>query len=521
MKYSEGNYKAFFVLFSVGIALHVLMIWIIRLFPFIDLPMHLACAHIFKNFDQPDNAFNEFFVLRNILFQPNVAHLLFCSFKGFPTAEIANKVFYTLYVLLLPASTYILIRKFKGNIWFTLLAFIFLYNYNVCWGFTDYMLGIPLLLLLMAKQYDFIMKPGFKDGIILSLFFVLLFHVHGLITFFAVALFVLQTVIFHFKKPRQLIFSGLIFIPILIVVLKWLSLRITESGSDEGVLARLIQYYTHDYLPTFPRRLGLFHWDHSFLHGGSQGKWIGAMFSVFILTAAFNFLNRPIACIKENSRKPEFRFVVSFLAFALLVYIFISSIKGMLLYSYYRFSVFVFLGLILFGSLMASNRKIKLRPVLFGIALLIHFFLWIDYFTDFQKQNRDFTPDLFPEHTQDKVLAGMMYQSLFRGQPVYMHMPNYFMIWNNGIATNRFVEFPTPWAVGRKAGPDRLPYYQEWLWYYYNYQGQYINVDYILIRGLIPMKDKDYFESFEVMNIQNEWILLQNKKLSSDEQEKQ
>ncbi|NQT25383.1 hypothetical protein HQ585_08510 [candidate division KSB1 bacterium] len=507
---SKQNQKLFYIIFGTFIGLHVLMIWMIRLFPFIDLPMHLACAQIFRDYNQPDNAFHQFFVLRNILFQPNIAHLLFCSFKGFPSVEFANKLFYSLYVILLPISVFFLIRKLKGNIWFALLSMIYLYNYSVTWGFTDYALGIPLFLFYLIKQYDYITNPNWKDGVLLSLFLIILFHVHGLITFFAIALLAFQIILFNIKNLKRMALSGLILLPILLIVGFWLSIRATSSGDGGHMLSRLIHYYLTDFLPSLPRRLGIIYWDHSFLASGQTGHWIGLGFSAFILMIVSSFLIRPAISIKNRMNEPEFRFVLSFLLFSLIVYFFISSIRGMLLLSYYRFSVLVFISLIVIGSLFSAQQKMKWRPIFIVTAVLIHFGLWMDYFTDFQKVNQDFTPDLLPKNTQEKVLAGLMYDSLFRGQPVYMHVPNYFMVWRKGIATNRFVEFPTPWAVGRKVGPDLLPYYQEWLWLFKNYQGQYTDVEYLLIRGRVPQKDLDYFKSFNMITMQNEWLVLQN-----------
>ena len=250
-----------------------------------------------------------------------------------------------------------------------------------------------------------------------------------------------------------------------------------------------------------------------------SSEWIGVGFSVFILLICSNFMMRPALSIRDKMNEPAFRFIATFFIMALFVYCFIPSIANMLYFSYFRFSVLIFLSLILIGSLSVPIEFFKFRPLLFILAALLHFSLWIDYFTAFQKENHDFTPNLFPKNTGDKVLAGLMYESLFRGQPVYMHMPNYFIIWNKGIAANQFVEFPTPWAVGRKVGFDRLPPYQEWLWISKNYGGRYSQVDYLLIRGRVPQDDLEHFKSFQVIDRQNEWIVLQQQNAAIDDTE--
>ena len=407
-------------------------------------------------------------------------------------------------------SVLLLIRKLKGNVWFALLSFLYLYNYSVTWGFTGYTMGIPVLILILIKQYDYIRQPNLRDGILLSFFLILLFCIHGLITFFAIAILFTQIIFLNIKNPKRMILGSLALIPILVVAGFWLSSRAETSGGEGNMLIRYLQYYKQSFLPSLPRRIGFVYWDHSFLQAGKTGLWIGVTFSVGIIVMCTNFLMRPAITIKDKIKEPAFQFLFIILLVSSVIYCFIPSIANMLYFSYYRFSVFIFLSLILIGSLLVPEKYFKYKSAVFFFIALIHFGLWIDYFTDFQKNNLDFTPDLFPRNTRDKVLAGLMYDSLFRGQPVYMHMPNYFIIWNKGISANQFVEFPTPWVVGRKVGFDRLPSYQEWLWVSKNYRGQYSDVDYLLIRGKVPQNQLEYFKSFQVIHMQNEWILLKN-----------
>ena len=119
----------FVIIFALLIALHLALIWTTRLFPFTDLPNHLAAATINRFYEDPACSFSDYFTFE-LFPRPNVFHLLFCSLGIFPSVEFANRVFLSLYVLLLPLSALFFLRRTGGNHWHSIAAFVLLYKYR-------------------------------------------------------------------------------------------------------------------------------------------------------------------------------------------------------------------------------------------------------------------------------------------------------------------------------------------------------------------------------------------------------
>jgi len=133
-EFQSGKY--FITIFSLFIILHIILICSLRIYPFIDLPNHLSEATILRYYNDGTNEFSKFYSI-HLFPKPNIFHMVFCSLKIFPSPEAGNTLFYSLYVLLLPLSILLVIKKIGGNPWFSLLAFPFIYNYNVSCGLTE------------------------------------------------------------------------------------------------------------------------------------------------------------------------------------------------------------------------------------------------------------------------------------------------------------------------------------------------------------------------------------------------
>ena len=165
----------FKILFFGLIVCNAVIMIVLNIYPFIDLPMHLTQATIFRYFGEPDNVFNEYFTIHPAALQPNTFHFLFCTLKIFPSVEFANKIFICFYVLLFPISVLLIIKKFNGNVWYAVLSFLFLYNFSVTWGFMGFMMGIPFILLLLYFQFDYIFHPNWKNASIVCALLILIY----------------------------------------------------------------------------------------------------------------------------------------------------------------------------------------------------------------------------------------------------------------------------------------------------------------------------------------------------------
>src|SRR5688572_30227451 len=129
----------------VIVGIHALFLILTPLFPFIDLPNHLAEAAIYKYHGDPGNSLANYYEPVPWYF-PNTFHTVFCSL--FPDVELRNRVFMVLYVLALQFSLFLVVRQLKGNPWYGLLGILFTFNYNVTFGFVGFAISIPAVILL-------------------------------------------------------------------------------------------------------------------------------------------------------------------------------------------------------------------------------------------------------------------------------------------------------------------------------------------------------------------------------------
>ena len=94
----------------------------------------------------------------------------------------------------------------------------------------------------------------------------------------------------------------------------------------------------------------------------------------------------------------------------------------------------------------------------------------------------------------------------FLNLPFYIHFPNYFIVWKRGNAITRLIDFKFG-TVERKLKKRIFPRSSEWVGYLNNYKGKYEDTDYILVKGEVPNKDKQYFKNFTIIKSKSDWFL--------------
>ncbi|MBI5602427.1 MAG: hypothetical protein HY879_03655, partial [Deltaproteobacteria bacterium] len=149
--------------------------------------------------------------------------------------------------------------------------------------------------------------------------------------------------------------------------------------------------------------------------------------------------------------------------------------------------------------------------IIICVAVSIHFVLWSDYFYAFKEENDVQLKNLFPQYTEGRKLAGIIYDDKFRNGPVYIHFPNYYIVWKKGIAASSMVDYEVGTVIRRKVSETILPSYLEWIdpdsKKGESYDGRYSMMDFILIRGSIPEKDRENFKEFEFKRSFSKWSL--------------
>lgn len=477
--------------------------WIIslRILPFIDLPFHLSSSTIYRYFDNPEFHFKEYYEIPTVL-KSNNFHLLFTSLRIFPDVEIANKVFYLLYVILFPLAILTLIKEIGGNKWFTLLSFLFLYNHNTHWGFTGFTISVPVIFFFITCLIRYLKKQSNLKLIILFGFLLLIFSMHFQNAIFMSFLYFVSVLVAFRKNIFKISTSLLILLPLIVIML--IVYLGDAKGNYESLFTFFIRYFKDDFIASLPVKLQMFMVADNFYLTRNLvlGSVYAVLFSLTVLVPSILFFYQGK---KNNSFKnipiPLFILLIS----ATVFYFFLpADIPGQNVVNQ-RFTVFIFLGLLPLASLLkVNNFQNKIIITVFSIIVFFQFTVVSKYYYDFEMETKVFNEKIFPD-SSDKVIYGYFLNYKFYTRPIYLHFHNYYTVWKKGI-TGGIVDYRYG-IVRRKAGYEKLPIYHEWIADKKDLdEKEYENVDFILSKAdSIPV-----FKGFKLQTKTGSWYLMEN-----------
>ena len=490
----------------IGIAF-ILMMAIIysssRLLPFVDLPNHLAEATIFKYLLHGDPIFQSYYSMVP-WFYPNTFHTYFTSL--FPSVEWGDRCFFLLYLLMMPVSIFLVLKKMHGNLWVGLLVFLFIFNYNVTFGFVGYFMAIPFIMLLF-----YLLLPGrgvtadrSPAGMVLkALLLVMIYFMHAQAALFAMMLLGFVHLVMYRKCLFQLWRTAVILLPVVLLFFTWWKDR--GDGGEEGTLSYLLDYYLTDYFHEFGRRSAIFVLDFYHLFPKPWGYVAGALFSVAIILPLLIFwpdVRERLGRLTSGTGK----YLLVFLCTALVCFLFLPSKLPGQTPLFERFSTILFLAFILVQSVLIPERKAVKRGIV-GITI-VYMILWAQYFYQFNQVNKAFDNQFLAEPGREGLVYGLMYDHTFRGRPVYIHFPNYHTIWNRGIAASKIIDYRFG-IVRRKEGGRYIPFYNEWIGV--NYETVKTRpADYLLVHGK-AMPDDPNLADFTETGKAGAWTLFHRK----------
>jgi hypothetical protein len=168
------------LLFLALIVVHLIPIWAFKYFPSQDGPAHLANANLIREYDQPDRtAFRAYYVLNKNLTPNWFGHLVLAGLLSLIPMLVAEKVFLSGYVILLPISVRYAVSAVRPDSAFlAVLAFPFVYNYLFHMGFYSFSYGLPMFFFFSGywlKHRDWF---TFYKTIILAVLSLLLYFSH-------------------------------------------------------------------------------------------------------------------------------------------------------------------------------------------------------------------------------------------------------------------------------------------------------------------------------------------------------
>ena len=485
---------------------NAIVIFSARLLPFQDLPNHLAEATVFKLNMQTSDFLNGYYTSVPWYF-PNTFHPVFCSL--FPDVEFGNKVFYYMYIVLLLVSVYLIIRELNGNSWYALLTILFIYNYNVTFGFSGFTIAIPTLLLFFYLLLLDARKEKIAYKIWAAFMLVLLFLMHAQVALLALVLYGFIMLYRYWGRFATLIVRAVFIpLPVLLMVFIWWFRRASEK--EESTLDFLKSYYSTKYFQTLWERLRIIVFDNFQLREGMTGLILAAILFSLVFIPLIYF--RPWRRLGDQHkfRRKEFVYPLIFLITCLCCYAFLpNSLPGQSPL-YERFSTVVILCFIILGSVLLKDVQSKWLRFYVLTAAVVSSALWFEYIYAFNQENREFRPALFEGMKPAERLGGLIYDNSFRGRMLYLHFPSYYTVWKKGLAVSMMIDFRFG-VVRRAEKGGSIPVYNEWIGVVYREEPHYDStVEYHLVRGKAAVPNDRNIANFRPVKQAGEWFLYKN-----------
>jgi hypothetical protein len=512
MNFTEQRYRHVRNVTWVIIVIHAIFFIATPLFPFIDLPNHLAEATIYKYYGGIGNTLSSYYEPVPWYF-PNTFHTVFCSF--FPDVELGNRIFLIVYVTALQLSMFLVIRQLKGHPWYGLLGTVFTFNYNLTFGFVGFVISIPAVILLFYIILRDIKKDSLKLKLVMAFLFVLIFLMHAQTALFALVFYGMTMLVAYRKSWYKLAIRVLLVpLPMIILISAWWFTK--ESTSEGSTLEFLLQYYRNCFLPEFLGRLRLVILDNYQLGVELPGVTIALVLFLSILLPVLYFKPWKNEYWKDSIVNAVYPLM--FFGSALICYFLLpTGLPGQSPLSQ-RFCTFVVLSLIIVLSVLMSNSEARQLRSYVIVVCLIYMGLWFEYIITFNVENKSFRPAFFEGTDNDKKLAGLIYQNKYRRSKVYIHFPNYFIVWKRGIATTKIIDYRFG-VVKRVASESIVPFYDEYVGDHYQHVTTYHAQDYLLVRGTPPIVDDPNIRNSSILRESGVWKLYKNNNIRTSMQE--
>ncbi len=506
---SNQNRQVPFVLFVI-VLLNIILLYSVNLLPFIDLPNHLAEATIYKYAQNSNENLGDYYKAVP-WYYPNTFHTVFCSL--FTSVEVGNKTFYVLYIIALQVSIYSIIKELKGNQWYGLLSILLLYGYNVTYGFTGFTIAIPTTLFLFLVILKDVEKGRVMYKVAAAFILILLYLMHAQMALFGLMLYGAAMVYRHWGNfSKMAINVALVSLPVILMVGIWWLNRAAEAQEKTSTLDFLLRYYKQSYFPEFWLRFRLVTFDNYSLRAGATGYVLaGVLFACLIFPLVWHKAGKNIQ--KRVLLHTPAAYALIFLGISAGCYFLLPSKLPGQAPLYERFCTVVLLAFILVGSvLMKDVQTRRLKVFVIGVAL-VYTVLWSEYMYTFNKQNKEFTPELFSGIPKSAKLGGLMYNYTFRGRTPYVHFPSYYITWQKGPAASKIIDYRFG-VVRRGAKGNEIPFYKEWIGRFYSKQAAYDStLNYLLVKGKAPVLPDSNLLHFTLFKEAGHWKLYKNKQL--------
>lgn len=492
--------------------LYITSFWVSPLLPFADIGFHLAAADIRAHFNSPEANFAAYYELSALGMRPNLVHHLFAAAPVWPSVLTANRIFLTLYTIGMVVAVLGINRMARGNHWVALLGCVCIYNYNLVYGFIDFVAAMPALLLLLyllchAERAQPAMLIGGLALVLTSLFFC-----HALAAVFGILLIATFAAL---RRPASLRTSLLLVcsaMPACGMLLWW-----RHGGIDEKRgLGWLKQYYEVWYLPELADRFrDILTLDSRKLIGNVSGEVIAAALSMCVLlTLAVAIANQLSARSRLGGAWQAIRSARGAQALGALT---LAATSVVLLgppgyppfWSVYQRFVWLFmLSLVLWSAMLLGSRRLPRAAAAVFVAIpALHAGLWLEHMISFRAEALDFI-ELVESTPAPTVLGVYLGDRSYRGDAEALaHAGDYFTVLRKRPVVSSLYGYPYS-HVRRRAGIGELPDYDQ---VRRNGPDVYLEtpaITSVIVRGVLPARNARLFlEAFTVERKIGHWTL--------------
>ncbi len=426
-----GAKRWFSVSFWVCCALLAVPLWSVEYLPMADLPQHAAQISIWTRWSDPEFGYQRIYTQN--WFTPYLfGYLLTFALTPFMTVKAALTTVITAAVVGIPLATRLLIREVGGNRWWVFAVFPGVFGFSFDWGFFNFVVGIPLTLVLLVFALRYAKDPTRRAGVYLMAGFAGLFFVHILL-FIYVALILGITVAAKHEDWKRGLLTLMPVLVLLPLVLIWLVItRDTEVLTHRAMIWELPNLT--------PRLLRLF----SEVAGDAMSAWT-------LFAGIFSFA-LPLFLGARPSSNPTrwIPFATTMVVFLMVPHEFLGTA-----FLYSRFAVFVIPTWLYAMERKAPQQESSIRLVLGPALAATCTFMTTLQFWSYEPEVLGLSQiiERIPENA--RVLSvPIQRNSRYVRTPVFLHTPSWYQAEKGGVVDFSFaINFPLLFRYRPEAEP--------------------------------------------------------------------
>lgn len=448
--------------------------WIVKYPPIQDLPFHLATIRVIHDYANPAFSFRNDFVLTFGRTQ-YVLYYLVASVLAYVVGIVnANIVLLCCYLGGTPLAMRSLLRALGKDERLCLLVIPLLVNVMFMFGLLPFVLGIPVMFWALATTVRWLDSQKRKDGILLAVLALILFHLHV----FPFALFGIGfALMFPWSKPRRWIVAGLPTVPALLFALRW------ALFTDAGKLASgALEPGPGDHVQPITQALpGAFQWLTDVFHDTSDEVLLVGFFVTVVLFFGLSQGDR-------DHSKPRARAYALLPVACIYFYLTLGEGHGYIWLISQRFPILFLMTMIPLVRMPQGGRGVAATALALALALASTFNT-CKHFIAFQLDDVGDIDEAIDAMAPNKHVAALIYD---RGSSVtnwapFLHFGSYYQLRKGGVIEFTYAGY-AHWPFDFKPGhypPPGGPARGRWEWTpdQVSLHELYPYYDYVLTRG--------------------------------------